>query len=53
MEILITPLGTSPGVLYTLIKRLNPDRVIVITSKKGEENLPEICKRSGFDQNKI
>jgi len=52
-KILVTPLGTSPGVLHTLIKRLNPDRVIVITSKKGEENLPEICKRSGFDQNKI
>jgi hypothetical protein len=52
-KILITPLGTSPGVLYTLIKRLNPDRVIVITSKKGEENLPEICEKAGFDQNKI
>jgi hypothetical protein len=53
MEILVTPLGTSPGVLYTLIKRLNPDRAIVITSKKGEENLPEICEKAGFDHNKI
>jgi len=52
-KILVTPLGTSPGVLYTLIKRLNPDRVVAITSKEGEINLPEICKRAGFDQNKI
>ena len=52
-KILVSPLGTSPGVLYTLIKRLNPDRVIVITSKKGEENLPEICERAGFGQTKI
>ncbi|HOI64298.1 MAG TPA: hypothetical protein PKX57_08740, partial [Mesotoga sp.] len=52
-KILLTPLGTSPGVLYTLIKRLNPDRVIVITSKKGEEKLPEICEKAGFDHNKI
>ncbi|MBN2253221.1 MAG: hypothetical protein JW701_05940, partial [Kosmotogaceae bacterium] len=52
-KILLTPLGTSPGVLYTLIKRLNPDRVIVITSKKGEEELPEICEKAGFDHNKI
>ena len=52
-KILLTPLGTSPGVLYTLIKRLNPDRVIVITSKKGEEKLPEICEKAGFDHNNI
>jgi len=53
MKILITPLGTSPGVLYTLIKRLNPDRAIVITSEKGEGKLPEICEKAGFDHNKI
>ena len=52
-KILLTPLGTSPGVLYTLIKRLNPDRVIVITSQAGNDNIPEICMKAGFDIEKI
>ena len=52
-KILLTPLGTSPGVLYTLIKRLNPDRVIVITSQAGKDNIPEICMKAGFDIEKI
>lgn len=53
MKIIITPLGTSPGVLYTLIKRLKPDRVIVITSQAGNDKIPEICMKAGFDIEKI
>ena len=52
-RVLITPLGTSPGVLYTLIKKLMPDKIYVITSKKGADNIPEICKISGYDAKKI
>jgi len=52
-RVLITPLGTSPGVLYTLIKKLIPDKIYVITSKKGADNIPEICKESDYDAKKI
>lgn len=45
MEILLTPLGTSPGVLYTLIKRLNPDRVIVITSKRARRSSRKYARK--------
>ncbi|MDK2954408.1 MAG: hypothetical protein PWQ27_1791, partial [Kosmotoga sp.] len=52
-KVLITPLGTSPGVLYTLIKKLNPDKILVITSEKAAEKIPEICKEAGYDESKI
>lgn len=52
-RVLITPLGTSPGVLYTLIKKLNPDKILVITSEKAAEKIPEICKKAGYDESKI
>jgi hypothetical protein len=52
-KVLITPLGTSPGVLYTLLKQANPDRVIAITSKKGEDKIEEICDKAKFEKEKI
>jgi hypothetical protein len=52
-KVLITPLGTSPGVLYTLLKQTNPDRVIAITSKKGEDKIEEICDKAKFEKEKI
>ncbi|HPE67720.1 MAG TPA: hypothetical protein P5560_00925 [Thermotogota bacterium] len=48
-RLLITPLGTSPGVLYTLVKVLQPDRIFVVSSAKALGSLPEIAQRSGFD----
>ncbi|OAA32502.1 hypothetical protein AT15_00035 [Kosmotoga arenicorallina S304] len=52
-RVLITPLGTSPGVLYTLIKKLNPGKIYVITSKTGEDKIPEICEKSGYDADNV
>jgi len=42
-SILISPLGLSPGVLYTLLSRLRPPppRLIVITSAEGRRRLHE------------
>lgn len=52
-KVLITPLGTSPGVLYTLIKKLNPHKIHVITSEMAAEKIPEICEEARYDESKI
>lgn len=44
---LISPLGTSPGALYTAIVRERPDRLLVITSEKAKEKLGEIIEAAG------
>jgi CRISPR-associated DxTHG motif protein len=46
--LLITPLGLSPGVLTTVLSRLDPPppRVIVITSAEARERLKEALDRS-------
>jgi len=47
-KVLVTPLGKSPGVLYTLIKKIKPDKVIIITSKDVEPTIPEILEKASF-----
>ena len=49
----ITPLGTSPGVLYTLLKKVNPNQVIIITSEKGAEKVDEVCEKAEYDKTRI
>lgn len=44
---LISPLGTTPGALYTALLKTNPTRLLVITSLKGEKLVREILQRAG------
>lgn len=46
--LLVTPLGLSPGVLYTALLRVRPARVLLITSARAREGLPEVLKRAGM-----
>ncbi|MDN5293999.1 MAG: hypothetical protein PWQ31_1304 [Eubacteriales bacterium] len=48
MEVLISPLGTSPGLLYSALAHVQPQRLIVITSELAAQRLPEILSRAGF-----
>lgn len=48
-RVLLTPLGHSPGVLFTALKRLRPDRALVITSAEAMSVLTEACAQAGWD----
>jgi CRISPR-associated DxTHG motif protein len=48
-RVLLTPLGHSPGVLYTALMRLHPDRALVITSPEAAGRLLQACARAGWD----
>jgi len=50
-KLLISPLGLSPGLLYTALKTVSPppDRCLVLTSKEGERNLKEILGKTEYD----
>ncbi len=48
-HLLVTPLGMSPGVLYTALTALEPDRVLVVTSPQARENMEEAARRAGSD----
>jgi hypothetical protein len=48
---LISPLGTTPGALYTVICREKPDILIVISSQEGFKRLDEIIQQSKFKGN--
>lgn len=39
---LISPLGTTPGALFTAIKKAKPNRLLVVTSRQGEKLVPEV-----------
>ncbi len=45
---LLTPLGLSPGLLFTALEQTRPARLFLVTSQKGKENLPEIIKTTKF-----
>lgn len=53
-RVLVTPLGSSRGLLYTAIKLVKPDRVVVLTSDKFKDTVEEVCQKADFiDNNKI
>jgi len=45
---LLTPLGTTKGALYTVLKKISPDLLLVITSKQGKAILSEILEKAEF-----
>lgn len=48
IKVLITPLGMSPGLLYTALSHIEPDRTVVLTSEEGRVHLEEITARAGY-----
>jgi len=49
VKAVLSPLGTSKGALFTILKHFTPDVLVVVTSKQAAENLPEILEKAGFD----
>ncbi|MDR7491956.1 MAG: TIGR02221 family CRISPR-associated protein [Armatimonadota bacterium] len=47
-RVLITPLGMSPGVLFTALRRLAPDQALVITSPEAEALVDHACQAAGW-----
>ncbi|HAA86391.1 MAG TPA: hypothetical protein DCE14_08625 [Kosmotogaceae bacterium] len=59
-RVLLTPLGNSKGVLYTLIKWFDQksncppvDKIIVLTSEESRKALDEIVSKAGFERSKV
>jgi len=52
-HLLLSPLGLSPGVLYTALKRINPKRALVICSEESSKTIAEICEKAEFDSNLV
>jgi CRISPR-associated DxTHG motif protein len=52
-DLLVTPLGLSPGVLYTALMRTRPERVLVLTSTEGARRIAEICERAQYPESQI
>lgn len=50
---LLTPMGASFGLLYTALKRVKADRVVVLTSEKFKGKVSEVCAKAGFDADKV
>lgn len=47
-RLVITPLGSTPGPLYTLCRRLHPDRLLVVTSSESLERIDETLSAAGM-----
>ena len=45
-KLLISPLGQTPGVLYSALKVVQPDRCLVICSKETRETIDEACEQA-------
>lgn len=48
-RVLVTPFGLSPGVLFTALRALVPDRALVITSVEAKTRLAETCAQAGWN----
>ncbi len=46
-RLLVSPLGLSPGVLFSALKHVNPDRLLVITSREAAASLEEVLGAAG------
>lgn len=46
-KLLVTPLGRSPGVIFTAVKRLQPERLIVVVSEETGSKLDEALRAAG------
>ncbi len=46
--VLLSPLGTRPGTLYSAIMNVKPDRLYVVTSPEAVDALEEVIREAGF-----
>ena len=49
--LLVTPLGMGPGVLYSAIKKVQADSVLVLCSEQAKAGIPEALSHSAFSGN--
>jgi len=47
-RLLLTPLGNSPGTIYTAVKSVTPDSLIVISSSDARRRLEEALQQAGW-----
>ncbi|MBD3408475.1 MAG: CRISPR-associated DxTHG motif protein [Candidatus Lokiarchaeota archaeon] len=52
-RLLISPLGLSPGTLYSALLRFEPDFVIVLTSSDSIEAIDQIVKKANFPKEAV
>jgi hypothetical protein len=45
---LLSPLGLSPGLLYSALMTIKPQRLVLLTSAEGEHFLAEIIRRADY-----
>lgn len=48
MRLLISPLGMSPGVLFSAIQHAQPECIFVVSSPAASARLPEICAAANY-----
>lgn len=46
--LLVSPLGLSRGLLFSALKHINPDQLLVVTSREMVECLEEIISKAGW-----
>ncbi len=47
LRLLVTPLGLAPGVIYSAVHHIQPDRMLVVTSAIGRQRLKEALEKAG------
>lgn len=53
-KVLISGMGASFGLLYSAVKLVKPDSVVVVSSEKFRDDAADACVRAGFiDQSKL
>jgi hypothetical protein len=45
---LLSPLGLSPGLLYSALMTIKPQQLVVLTSAEGEKSLGSIIQRADY-----
>lgn len=45
---MLSPLGLSPGLLYSALMKVNPQRLVILTSAEGERLLAETIQRADY-----
>jgi CRISPR-associated DxTHG motif protein len=52
-SVLVTPLGLSPGVLYTAFAQLAPSLTLVITSEEARPVVDDVARRAAYDAARV
>lgn len=52
-RVLLTPLGNSPGVLFSALKLAKPTRAVVVCSAESRRHLEDVAARAGFPPDRI